>query len=507
MKRDLPKEVGTLINSGIGQVQKAINSNDFIAAMQQAVVLAPLLGPAGALAKSYAAAAAQCSRLTGVGVPAQASADKQADSEFDARLLPELAGLTPDASDLGARAKRLDVLTGDVTKALIARRKQVQDDLAGGGMGKDKAAALFADDETAHQAARLYAEFGKVGLDRLLSQVGSGADAPAAGARATRELGELGPDQVRMLQAQLGDIAHVGKLCAEDGGARLPSALAEKFAANPGDLGTLMQQGVGNDIDRFAAVIGRSSDRAVGLAGKFKAAPNELRTLLSNGLNDDLPTIASVCGGGDATQIKALSDGFPARAELARLVGNLGGKDSGPVMKTLAGRHFGDDWSKLKAPFFDTLAADADGDRLMSKAKQFEGKAVPPLAIASHGFSGVAADHVYKRHAPANFDFDDIKDSNTQFAETLRPEIPAICGEAIAEVRKLLNGNASNAVEFNHRNSATFPKFTVTLPGRGGLRLQVGYSIATNTVDQVMPISGDQYSDGQMSALKAAFGK
>ncbi len=421
--------------------------------------------------------------------------------------MQELAGLTPDASDLGARTKRLDTLTGDLTKALIARRKQVQDDLAGGPMGKDKAAALFADDDTAHQAARLYAEFGNDGLGRLLSQVGTGADAPAAGARATRELGELDPDQIRMLQAQLGDIAHVGKLCGEDGGARLPAGLAEKFAANPGDLGTLMQQGVGNDIDRFAAVIGRSSDRAVGLAGKFKAAPNELRTLLSNGLNDDLPTIASVCGGGDATQIKALSDAFPARAELARLVGNLGGADSGPVMKTLAGRHFGDDWSKLKAPFFDTLAANADGDRLMSKAKQFEGKAAPPLAIASHGFSGVAADHVYKRHAPANFEFDDIKDSNTQFAETLRPEIPAICGEAIAEVRKLLNGAASNAVEFNHRDSATFPKFTVTLPGRGGLRLQVGYSIATNSVDQVMPISGDQYSDGQMSALKAAFGK
>ncbi len=503
----LPGDLGSLIGKLRAEAQKAVASSDFTTAIERARTLAPLLEPVKALAAAHAATTTHFEKLAGLGVPANASQDGKQDQGFAARLAAAVTDPKPEAGDLAARTGNLAALAKEIAQAITDRRKQVEDDLGTGPLGKDKAKALFADEATAGATGRLYGALGKDGLAGMLGGVANGAANATVTAKAARELGAIGGEGVKMLQTQLGDAAHVGALCDTDGSASLPRGLAEQFKDKPADLGTLMTQGVGNDIGRFAAVAAGSAARARGVATQFAPEPAKLRSLLSAGLGDDAEKIKGVFGnaGTDGVPIKALSDQFATRADLARLVTNLGGADAGKTMKTLADRNFGGDWSKLKTPFFDELAANGDGDRLMQNAVQFASQPAPTPAVAAHGFADVAIKHVYERHNPANFDFSDIKDSNTQFAAAVRKDIAAIAGEAIAQVRARRDGKASTAVEGNL--SPGFIRYVVTLPGRGNLSLQVGYTINSDAIDQVVPLAGDQYSDAQMRALKRALAK
>ena len=503
----LPDDLGNLIGKLRGEAQKAVAASDFTTAIERARTLAPLLEPVKTLAAAHAATTAQFEQVAGLGVPANTSQDGKQDQEFAARLAAAVTTPKPDSGDLNARTKQVTALGAEIAQAIKVRRRQVEDDLGAGSLGKDKAKALFADEATAGATGRLYGALGKDALAGMLGGVANGAADPAATAKAARELGAIGGEGVKMLQTQLGSAAHVGALCDPDGGANLPRGLAEQFKAKPADLGTLMTEGVGNDIGRFAAVAAGSAARARGVATQFASAPATLRSLLSVGLADDADAIKGVFGnaGSDGVAIKALSDRFATRTDLARLVTNLGGADAGKTMKTLADRNFGGDWGKLKTPFFDELAANGDGNRLMQNAIQFAGQPAPSPAVAAHGFTGVAIAHVFERHNPANFDFSDIKDSNTQFAADKRKDIAAIAGEAIAQVRALRDGKESTAVLGNP--SPGFIRYVVTLPGRGNLSLQVGYTVSSDAIDQVVPLDGDQYTDAQMQALKRALAK
>ncbi len=517
-KEALPTALQAVISAMVAPVLQAVKLNDYTAAVAAAELLIPLPAAARPFARAHADATAALAGVTGLASTATKADDAKADLAFAARLAEQSAGLGADTGDLAARTKRMQDLAAEMVQAKLARRQAIKAQMGAGPLGTDRAAALFVNEATAAQAGRLFADLGADRLAALIDTVGAAGADPAARATAiataVRGLGPIGGEQIEMLATQLGDIGHVGRLCAKDGNASLPAGLAAKFKDDPAKLGTLIQGGTGGNITLFAAMLNGSSARAVGLSAEFDADPAKLRSLLKDGLGDNAADIQSVFGKSkaDGEQVKQLSTAFVDRAELQRLVTNTkgtgGARDPGTILQTLGDRHYSGDWSMLKTKLYDTLAAAPDGDRLMKQASDFKSQAASVPAIAQHSFGSVDIGHVQRRHNPDSFDFNDIKFDNTQFVEALRPQVPTICSQAVGEVRKLLDGKASSAVllaSTANLTGKTFKTYEVTV---GVISLQVGYTVGPpDTVDQIFPLSGDKFSQTQMTALKNAFGK
>lgn len=507
------RQLGNLLDGERGKVTKALVTLRYADAIDAAKLLGPLLAPLRTMDKAYVDADQAVSSVTGLNTPATKAENAKEDAVFARRLADTVKALTANSALLTALTATLEELQRDAERAIDSRRSTAKAGIEDGPLGKDGADALFSDIDAARHAARLYADLEPSAFTKMFAAVAGGeADIgkrKAALAKAAKQLGPIGGEKLAMLGQQLGDEGHVGRLCGADGGASLPKGLAEKFSAAPERLGKLMD-GAGKDIDRFSAMVSGSAERADGLATQFGADPTQLRSLMQDGLGDDLDDIGSVfmAAGRDGKQIKALSDKFANRNDLQTVITNVkrpaADRKPGTVLKSLADRHYGGEWAKLKTKFFDTLSADPDGTRLMEVADDFTCSSPSGSVPNKHGFVDIDLAHTQKRHTPACFDFGDIKDANGQFKEANRKDVAAISSAAAGEVRKSINAVASTAVCFD--DTPSYTKYQVVT---SGLTITVGYNKVTSSIDQVFPTgaSADQFSEGQMKALKTAFGR
>ena len=446
-------------------------------------VLNPL---APAYKNAYRTAEAELKNVTALKPKATKDADKVANEGFSERL----------TQALGPTAEQFNLVTSD----LIKLKKELDDEklkrqkAVGKALGSDekdpRLAKVFADLNTLESALELAEEVGEDELKKLISHLGvideTSTTGPEGKKLGDKELGpavasmlvelkQLGGKKLKELSDTLGGMETLADLCSETGSAQLVIELYTEFE---------------KDLDK-------------------------LKTLVADGFEGNAKRVRGIVGGGKtgAKRAKQLSDGFTDRNELKTLVGTMRTNRTTDVMddnqknaqaqkflNEIANVNFGDDWTKLKKPFFDELNGQTDSVRLMQKASTFKKNdaSKPKKPTKLSGFSDVNMEHILKRHTPGHFDMDDIKESNTQFSPQLLPQQVAVIIEtALALVKGMVPSPEPTG----------FQTYNVTA---SGYALQIGIRFPSKEVSQFFPTAGpgvEPFPDTQMASLRLALGR